>query len=65
MITKEVDEVDEQGMVNVLIESLYAMGYDEESIQIRTFEEAGNKGLVLSFPSGNEFQVTVVQSRRG
>ncbi len=45
-------------------------------VKTRTFEEAGvltidaltqetivNRGLVLSFPDGSEFQVTIVQSK--
>jgi len=40
----------------------------ERWAEVATFRDAGiltdNKGLVLSFPNGQEFQVTIVESTR-
>ena len=40
----------------------------ERWAEVATFRDAGiltdNKGLVLSFPTGQEFQVTIVESTR-
>lgn len=44
-----------------------ADGSENDGLRMRSFEEAGlltnNEGLVLSFPDGPEFQLTIV--RRG
>ena len=53
-------------MEEFLTELLYE---NEEVKRILTFEEAGlltrNKGLVVRFENGDEFQLTIVQSEYG
>lgn len=43
------------------------MAVDLIECKVATFEEEGvltyNRGLVLQFPSGEEFQITIVRSR--
>ena len=42
-------------------------GTEDDGLRIQSFAEAGllttNEGLVLSFPGGGEFQLTIVRSR--
>jgi hypothetical protein len=49
----------------VIYDATYGTG--DDALRIRSFEEAGlltaNEGLVLSFPGGAEFQLTIVRSR--
>jgi hypothetical protein len=49
-----------------LLRTLLEEELTEES-RIQTFQEAGlltrDKGLVIRLPDGNEFQITVVQSK--
>ncbi len=44
-------------------------GADDGVSRVETFEEAGiltrNRGLVVTFDDGSEFQLTIVRSRRG
>lgn len=53
-------------MEEILRETLYE---NEKVSRILTFEEAGlltrNKGLVVKFENGDEFQLTIVQSEYG
>lgn len=51
-------------------EFLTGLLYEDENIKsISTFDEAGlltrNKGLVVRFENGDEFQLTIVQSQYG
>jgi len=52
---------------SVVIEIHEMMNGIEEIRSIRTFEDAGvmtyNKGLVIRYDDGTEFQVTIVQSK--
>ncbi len=49
-----------------LLRTLLEEELTEES-RIQTFQEAGlltrDKGLVIKLPDGNEFQITVIQSK--
>ena len=66
------DEVlTEDTLQDAIIEQLQE-GYNSseinfETASFRTYEQAGvmtyNKGFVISWPNGTEFQVTIVQSR--
>lgn len=59
-----MDKMSEHDVIDQIGEMLYGI---EEITRICTFEEAGlmtnNKGLVIRYDDGTEFQVTVVQSK--
>jgi hypothetical protein len=56
-------------LAQLLAEAFDGYGVEGSKGQAESFEEAGvltnNSGLVLRFEDGSEFQVSVVQSRRG
>jgi len=61
------DKNDEKMTDESVVEQIYGMLEGIEEIKdMRTFEQAmmlsGNKGLVIKYDDGTEFQVTVVQS---
>lgn len=59
-----MDKMSEHDVSDQICEMLYGI---DEITRICTFEEAGlmtnNKGLVIRYDDGTEFQVTVVQSK--
>lgn len=59
-----MDKMSEHDVSDQICEMLYDI---EEITRICTFEEAGvmsyNKGIVIRYEDGTEFQVTVVQSK--
>ena len=63
--------IDEEVVEEALSLILSGMcGVDDTSLEsctVRTYEEAGlrtyNRGIVIRLPSGEEFQLTIVQSR--
>ncbi len=66
----EEEQFDETTLQNGLME-LMSYGYDSseicwENLRVRTYEEAGvmtyDKGLVITTPDGQEFQLTIVRS---
>ena len=71
---KNPENLFDEGM-QTLLQEVIACGTEVESIdtepldncRVRTFDEAGimtnNKGLVVRLASGEEFQITIVQSR--
>ncbi len=58
--------MNEQQVQDMLYDLLDEEGM-EQDFAVRTFEEEGvltmNKGLVLRFPDGSEYQLTIVRSR--
>lgn len=64
----EVQELVVQ-LQDVLASSLEGGDAELEGVQVRTFEEMGflgsNPGLVLEFPSGEQYQLQCVRSRSG
>ena len=63
-----VDEEVVEEALSLILSGL--CGVDDTSLEsctVRTFEEAGvmtyNRGLVIRLPCGEEFQLTIVQSR--
>ena len=67
----EEEQFDETTLQDGLME-LISYGYDSseicwENLRVRTYAEAGvmtyDKGLVITTPDGQEFQLTIIRSR--